>query len=146
MVSHFLLHRIFQNRGSNLHLLHGRQILYHWATREAPPRDVRIKFEIFICNQSVQFLSTPGLQPHGLQHTRLPCPTSTPRARSNSCPLNWWCHAPISYSIIPFSSCFQSLPASRSFPRSQFFTSGGQNIGVLASASSFQWIFRTDFL
>ena len=56
MVSHFLLHGIFLNQGSNLHLLHGRQILYHWATREAPPRDVRIKFEIFICNQSVRSL------------------------------------------------------------------------------------------
>ena len=76
-----------------------------------------------------------GLRPHGLQHTRLPCPSPTPGAYSNSCPLHWWCHPTISPSVIPFSSCLQSLPASGSFPMSQFFASGGQTIGVSASAS-----------
>ena len=76
-----------------------------------------------------------SLRPHGLQHTRLPCPSPTPRAYSNSCPLSRWCHPTISSSVIPFSSCLQSFPASRSFLVSQFFTSGDQSIGVSASAS-----------
>ena len=74
-----------------------------------------------------------SLQSHGLQHTRLPCPSPTPRACSNSCPLHWWCHPTISSSIIPFSSCLQSFPASETFPKSQYFASGGQSIGVSAS-------------
>ena len=76
-----------------------------------------------------------SLQRHGLQHTCLPCPSPTPRAYSNSCPLSWWCHTTISFSVVPFSSCLQSFPASGSFPMSQFFTAGSQNIGVSASAS-----------
>ena len=73
------------------------------------------------------------LRPHGLQHTRPPCPPA-PRACSNSCP-SQWCHPTISSSASPFSSCVQSFPASGSFPMSQFFTSGGQRIAVSASAS-----------
>ena len=76
-----------------------------------------------------------SLQPHGLQHTRLPCPSLSPRVCSNSCPLSQWCHPFISSSVIPFSSCPQSFPASGSFPMSQFFTSGVQRIRALASAS-----------
>ena len=76
-----------------------------------------------------------SLQPHKLQHTRPPCPSPTPRAYSNSCPLIWWCHPAISSSVVPFSSCPRSFPASGSFPMSQFFASGGQSIGVSASAS-----------
>ena len=76
-----------------------------------------------------------SLRPHGLQHTRPPCPSPTPRAYSNSCPSCWWCHPTISSSILPFSSCLQSFPASGSFSMSHFFTSGGQSIGVSASAS-----------
>ena len=76
-----------------------------------------------------------SLQPHGLQHARTPCPSPTPRAYSNSCPLSWWCHSIISSSVVPFSSHLQSFPASRYFPMSQFFTAGGQSIGVSASAS-----------
>ena len=75
-----------------------------------------------------------SLQPHGLQHARLPCPLPTPRVYSNSCPSSWWCHPTISSSVIPFS-CLQSFPASGSFQMSQFFTSGGQMIGVSASIS-----------
>ena len=71
--------------------------------------------------------------PHGLHHARLPCPSSTPIAYSNSCPLSRWCHPTISSSVVPFSSCLQSFPASGSFPVSQFFTSDGQRIGTLAS-------------
>ena len=75
-----------------------------------------------------------SLQTHGLQHTRPPCSTSTPRVYSNSCPLSQRCHPTISSSVFPFS-CLQSFPASRSFQMSQFFASGGQSIGVSASTS-----------
>ena len=75
-----------------------------------------------------------SLWPHGLQHARLPCPSPTPRACSNSSPSNQWCHPTISSSVVPFS-CLQSFPSSGSFPMSQFFTSGGQSIKVSASAS-----------
>jgi len=76
-----------------------------------------------------------SLQPHGLQRSRLPCPSPTPRAYSNSCPSSWWCHPTISSLVIPFSSHLQSLPESRSFQMSQFFTSGNQSIGISGSAS-----------
>ena len=76
-----------------------------------------------------------SLQPHELQHARPPCPSPTPGVYSNSCPLNRWCHPTISSSLIHLSSCLQSFPASGSFPISLFFTSGGQSIGVSASAS-----------
>ena len=75
-----------------------------------------------------------SLRPHDLQHTRLPCPSPTPRAYSNSCPSSQWCHRTILSSVIPFSH-LQSFPALGSFPMSQFFKSGGQSIGVSASAS-----------
>ena len=74
-----------------------------------------------------------SLQPHGLQHTRLPCPSLSPRVCSNSCPLSWWCHPTISSSVITFSSHLQSFPASGSFPMSQLFTSRGQSIGASVS-------------
>ena len=70
-----------------------------------------------------------------MEHCRPPCPTPTLGVYSNSCPLSWWCYPTISSSVIPFSSCLQSFPASESFPVSQFFASGGQSIGVSASAS-----------
>ena len=76
-----------------------------------------------------------SLRPHGLQHARPPCPSPTPGAYSNSCPPSRWCHPTISSSVIPFSSHLQSFPTSGSFPMSQFFPSGGQSIGVSASAS-----------
>ena len=72
---------------------------------------------------------------HGLQHARPPCPSPTPGVCLNSCPLCQWCHPTISSSVISFSSCLQSFPASESYPESQFSASGGQNIGVSASAS-----------
>ena len=77
-----------------------------------------------------------SLWPHELQHTRLPCPSLSPRACPNSCQLSWWCHPTISSSVIPFSSCLRSFPATGSFPMNQFFTSGGQSTGVSASASA----------
>ena len=79
-----------------------------------------------------------SLQPHESQHTRPPCPSPTPGAYSNSCPSSRWCHPAILSSVVPFSSCPKSLPASGSFPMSQLFASGGQSIGVSASASVHQ--------
>ena len=87
---------------------------------------------------SVQFshsVVSDSSRPHGLQHTRPPCPSPTPRVYSNSCPLSRWCHPSISSSVASFSSCLQSFPASGSFPMSRFFLSGGQSIGVSALAS-----------
>ena len=87
---------------------------------------------------SVQFscsVVSDSLWPNGLQHIRLPCPSPTPRAYSNSCPSHRWCHPTISSSVLPFSSRFQSFPASGPFQMSQLFASGGQSIGVSASAS-----------
>ena len=87
---------------------------------------------------SVQFSCSvvfDSLQSHGLQHPRLPCPSPTPGACSNSCPLSRGCHPTITFSVISFFSCLQSFPASGSFQMSQFFSSGSQSIGVSASAS-----------
>ena len=80
-------------------------------------------------------LMSNSLQPHGLQYARPPCTSPGPRVYSNSCPLSQSCHPTTSSSIIPFSSCLQSFPASGSFPLSQLFASGGQRIGVSASTS-----------
>ena len=91
-----------------------------------------------ILRVSVQFshsVVSNSLWPHELQHARPPCPSPTPRVHPNSCASSWWCHPAISFSVVPFSSCPQSLPASGSFPMSQLFTWGGQSIGVSASAS-----------
>ena len=95
------------------------------------------------CYISIQFSSVQfshsvvshSLRPHELQHTRPPCPSPTPRVHSNSSPSSQWCHPAISSSVVSFSSCPQSLPASGSFPMRQLFAWGGQSIGVSASAS-----------
>ena len=86
--------------------------------------------------KSVQFSGSvmSTLPPHGLYHARIPCLSPTLGACSNLSPSSWWCHPTVSLSVIPFSSCLHSFPASGSFPMSQFFPSGGQSIGVLASA------------
>ena len=88
-----------------------------------------------ICCCSVSVVSN-SLQPHGLQHTRLPLPSLSPGVCSNSCPLNPWCHPTISFSVAVFSSCPQSFPASGSFPMNQLFISRGRNIEASASASA----------
>ena len=76
-----------------------------------------------------------SLRPYGLQHARLPCPSLSPRVYSNSCPLSQWCHPTISSSVVLFSSCPQSVPASGSFPMNQLLTPGSPSIGASASAS-----------
>ena len=85
--------------------------------------------------QSSRSVISDSLQPHELQHARLPCPSPTPRVHSNSRPSSWWCHPAISSSVVSFFSCPQSLPASESFPMSQLLTWGGQSTGVSALAS-----------
>ena len=93
---------------------------------------------LFVQFSSVQFshsVMSDSLRPHELQHARPPCPSPTPELYSNSCPSSWQCHSAISSSVVHFSSCPQSLPASGSFPMSQLFTWSGQSIGVSGSAS-----------
>ena len=94
---------------------------------------------ILCCGSSLSQFSrsvmSDSLWPHGLQHTKPPCPSPTPRVYANSCPLSLWCHSTISSSVIPFSSCLQSFPASGSFQMSWLFASSSQSIGVSASTS-----------
>ena len=92
----------------------------------------------YICISSFQFshsVMSDSLQPHGLKHARPPCPSPNPGVHSNSCPLSRWQHPTISSSVVPFSFCPQSFPASGSFQMSQLFAWGGQSIGVSASTS-----------
>ena len=104
-------------------------------------------WDLVTCQFSSVAQSCPTLQPHGLQHTRLLCPSPTTGACSNSCPSSQWSHPTISSSLVPFSSFLQSHPASGSFPVSQFFTSSGQSIMEFQPQyQSFQRMFRTDFL
>ena len=103
-----------------------------------PPELWKNRLLLFSATSSVLFsgsVVSDYLQRHGLQHARPPCPSPTPRVYSNSCPSSWWYHPTISSSVVPFSSSLQSLPASGSFPMSQFFPTSGQSIGVSPSAS-----------
>ena len=124
---HFLFQGIFPTQGSNLHHLH----LLHWQAGSLP---LAPHWRPHLVNNyhqfSIQFsrsVVSDSLWPHGLQHARLPWPSPTSGVCSNSCPSSQWCHPTISSSVVPFSSCLQSFPASGSFPVSQFFTSGPKN-------------------
>ena len=97
--------------------------------------------------RSVQFscsVMSNSLQPHEPQHTRPPCPSPTPRVYPNSCPLSQWCHSAILSSVVPFSSCLQSFPASGSFEMSQLFAWGAKVLELQLQHQSFQWTLRTD--
>ena len=112
--------------------------LYTLFSSSLKPTSVRCLLPPATMFSSVKFshsVVSNSLWPQGLQHTRLPCPSPMPRAYSDSCASRWWCHPTISSSVVPFSSCHQSFPASGSFPMSQFFASGGQSIGESALAS-----------
>ena len=145
-----LLQGIFPTQGSKPGLPHCRRILYQLSDKRGwlfslyintvillyttlPLRFSYKKINILII--SFQFSHVQLFATLWLQHSRPPCPSPTPRVYSNSYPLSRWCHPAISSSVVPFSSYLQSFPASGSFPMSQFFTSGSQNIGVSASAS-----------
>ena len=99
-----------------------------WLDLPCSPRAI-LQYKIVVSHSVV----SNSLRPHGLQHARLPCPSPSPGACSNSCPLSWWCHPTILSSVVPFSSCLLSFPAS--FPVSWLFASGGQSIEASASAS-----------
>ena len=111
-----------------------------WKQSRCPLTDKWIKklWYIYTIKYSVQFshsVVSDSLWPHGLQHSRLPCPSPTPGVYSNSCPLSRWCHPAISSSVVPFFSCLQSFPASGAFQMSELFISGGQSTVVSASTS-----------
>ena len=118
-----------QNNSSNNNF---KKIENNWnvcVSKVVPWKD----WSLFPTLELVQFsrsIISDSLRPHGLQHARPPCPSPTPGVYSNSCPLSRWCHPTMSFSVVSFSSCLQSFPASGSFPMSQFFASGGQIIGV----------------
>ena len=117
--------------------IYNSEVLSKLAKKLSGFRPKCVWVHAFSTVSSIQFshsVVSNSLRPHGLQHTRLPCPSPTPRVYPNSCPLSQWCHLTISSSVVPFS-CLQSCQASGSFPMSQFFASGGQSIGVSASAS-----------
>ena len=103
------------------------------VSKETIPANTLISDVLLLFSRSVV---SDSLWPHGLQHTRLPYPSPSPRVCSNSCPLNQWCHPTISSSGIPLSSCLQAFPASGSLPMSQLFTSGGQSIGSFSFSIS----------
>ena len=126
---------------------------YHWYSTPSCwgwqlllpiiPTHPFVHFLVYECLKliSVQFshsVISDSLWPHGLQHTKHPCPSPTPWVFSDSCPLSRWCHPTVSSSVIPFSSHLQSFLASGAFPMSQLFASGGQSVGVSASASAHQ--------
>ena len=120
----------------------GTLVHYWWECKLMPPPlktlwrfFKKLKVELPLLLLFGHSVVSDSLQPPGLQHTRLPCPSSFPRACSNSCPLSWWCHPTILFFVIPFPSCLQSFPASESFSMSQLFESGGQSIWVSASTS-----------
>jgi len=109
----------------------GHRVESHLKRETMSIRRITI-FPLFLFSCSVL---SDSLQSHGLQHTRLPCPSPSPGVCSNSCPLSRWCHPTISSSFVPLSSCLWSFPASGSFPTSQLFASGGQSTRASTSAS-----------
>ena len=113
-----------------LFLPHGKSWLLDNCKRSWKYTLIFIYLPQFSCS-----VMSVSLRPHEPQHARPPCPSPTPGVHPNPCPLSWWCHPTISSSVVPFFSCPQSFPVSGSFPMSQLFASGGQSIGVSASAS-----------
>ena len=135
-LSRYLLLSLFLHPLGLLFFIISSKPLSHKTISKSWALDFYFSFSIPLC--SVQFscsVMSNSLRPHGLQHASPPCPSPTPRACSNSCPSSQWCHPTISSSVVPFSTHLQSFPAWGSFLVSQFFTSGGQSIGVSPSVS-----------
>ena len=141
----WLLSLIFLNRSLIFPILLLSSISLHWSLRKAllsflailwnsAFKWVYLSFSPLLFNHFSRSIVSNSLRPHESQHARSPCPSPTPGVHKNSCPSSQWCHPAISCSIIPFSSCPQSLPASQSFPMSQLFTWGDQSTGVSVSA------------
>ena len=124
----FLLQGIVPTQGLNLSLL-------HWQVDSLPLSHQGSLMHLFSPVQFSHSVVSYSLWPHESQHARPPCPSPTPRVYPNPCPSSRWCHPAISSSVVPFSSCPQSLPASGPFPMSQLFPWGGQSTRVSASAS-----------
>ena len=116
------------------------------GTKHKITRKCILYYIIIISVQFSHSVVSDSLRPQGLQHTRLPCLSPAPRACSNSCPLSRWCHPIISSSVIHFSSCFQSFPASRSFPMSSSSHQVAKVLEFQLQHQSFQWTFGSDFL
>ena len=115
---------------------HFGRVLRGWRDHNQASSGGSHKKEIMVCQfSSVAQVMSDSLRPNKSQHARPPCPSPTPRVHSDSCPSSQWCHPAISSSVVPFSSCPQSLPASESFPVNQLFAWGGQSTGVSALAS-----------
>ena len=131
---HTLLERAAKGRATSVSHLALTDVVFHnlppdWFIR---PGCQSVLFFFLMLLLFSRLVVSDSLWPHGLQHARLPCPSPSPGACSNSCPLSQWCHPTISSSVTP--SRLQSFPASGSFPMSQFFASGGQRIGASGSA------------
>ena len=133
---HYIFHSFCSWVGSFLITI---QLLCHsvFTYSQVLLTDYRPLLSLFLLSVFSLSVMPDSLRPHGLQLARLPCPSPFPGACSNSCPLSHWCHPTISSSVIPFSSCPQSFPASESFPMSQLFTAGVQSIWASASAAVF---------
>ena len=130
----FWLHSVWQSLGPSISL---DTVKFHCAYESLlwpwnPFLMCSVTYKLSLFSHSVV---SNSLRPHGLQHARLPCPSPSPGAGSNSCPSSQWCHPTISSSVVPFSSCLQSFLVSGSFLRSELFASGGQSIGASAAAS-----------
>ena len=116
---------------------YGERMDWEFGVSRCKPLYIEWISEVLLYNtvQFSQSIMSDSLWLHGLQHTRLPCPSTTSRACSNSSPSSWWCHPTISSSVVPLSSCLQSFQAPGCFPISQFFASDGQSTGASALAS-----------
>ena len=146
IVSHFTSYSFIFLELILLHEVKGSNLVSPQMVSRFFSTPLSISNATFIQFSSFQLLSCVWLlQPHGRQHARLPCPSPTPGACSNSRPLSRWCHPNISSSVVPFS-CLQSFPTSWSFLMSLLFASGGQVLGFQLQRQSLKWIFRTDFL
>ena len=131
------LNSVYSNYFNGLLNFYFKYILnyfFSFSSTSAIVYNIYIHFNMLLIQFCCSVVSD-SLQTHESQHDRPPCPSPTPGVHPNSCPSSRWCHPAISSSVIPFSSCLQSFPASGSFPMSQLFTWGGQSIGVSASAS-----------
>ena len=129
---HLFLSYLPVSLGTHVYLLSSFSHVWLFATLWTLDRPPGSSFHGILQARILEEVAMPS---HGLQHSRLPCPSSSPRICSNSCPLSQWCHPTVSSSVVPFSSCLRSSPELGSFPMSQLFASSGQSIGASTSTS-----------
>ena len=149
LLLYWLSQSLYVNHNKLWKILHEMEIPDHltclWRNLYAD-QEAKVRTEHGTTVQFSHSVVSDSLRPHGLQHNRLPWPSPTSEAYTNSCPSSQWCHPTISSSVIPFSSCLQSFPASGAFPMSQLFTSHGQLLEFQLQHQSFQWRFRIGIL